>query len=244
MPDIFDATHHSRKSATTSSDHSSPDHAAGKDKKLPTRNRENPNRHVDDYSEVMRSEEPSLNPFDAFAPKPLQIYFDSQEKAEQVLLLLRRHPVTQFGWILAAIGLMFMPIIFSIVGLFSFLPARFQLASLVLWYLIVTGFVLESFLSWFFNVYIITDERIIDVDFLSLIYKNITSAKIDNIEDVTAETGGAIRSIFNFGTVRIQTAGTSAEIEFDDVPQPAKVTRLLNELLLEEEREKIEGRVN
>ena len=106
------------------------------------------------------------------------------------------------------------------------------------------GYALESFLTWFFNVFIVTDERLIDVDFLSLIYKNITAAKLDNIEDITAETGGAIRSIFNFGTVKVQTAGSQPEIEFEDVPQPAKVTRLLNELLLEEEREKIEGRAN
>jgi uncharacterized membrane protein YdbT with pleckstrin-like domain len=158
--------------------------------------------------------------------------------------LLRKHPITQIPWLIAAIGLFLAPALFSLVPFFDFLPARFNLAALFLWYLLVTGFVLEAALSWFFNVYIITDERIIDVDFLSLIYKNISSAKIDNIEDVTAETGGAIRSIFNFGTVRIQTAGASAELAFEDVPQPAKVTRLLNELLLEEEREKVEGRVN
>jgi len=102
----------------------------------------------------------------------------------------------------------------------------------------------ETFLTWFFYVFIITDERIIDVDFLSLIYKKVTVAKIDNIEDVSATIGGAIRSIFNFGTVEVQTAGSDAKISFEDVPQPSKVKQLLNELILEEEREKIEGRVN
>src|SRR5690606_33517842 len=102
----------------------------------------------------------------------------------------------------------------------------------------------ESFLTWFFHVFIITDERIIDVDFISLIYKQVTSAKIDNIEDVSSITGGAVRSIFDFGTVQIQTAGARPEIAFEDVPHPSRVKRLLNELLLEEEREKIEGRVN
>ncbi len=208
------------------------------------RNAHRPNRNVEDYSEVMRYEEPSFNPFDSFAPKPLQVFFDSQEKAERVLLMLRKHPITQVKWFLIALAMTFVPFLFSLVGLLEFLPERFQIAGLVLWYLIVTGFVLESLLTWFFNVYIITDERIIDVDFLSLIYKNISAAKIDNIEDVTAETGGAIRSVFNFGTVKIQTAGTNAELEFEDVPQPSKVTRFLNELMLEEEREKVEGRVN
>lgn len=207
-------------------------------------NTKRPNREVEEYSEVMRAEQPSKNVFDSFVPKPLNVYFDTQDKSEQVILLLRKHPVTQLPWVLIAVGLVFVPILFSIVHFLSFLPARFTLGGLVIWYLIVIGFVLESFLTWFFNVYIITDERIIDVDFLSLIYKNISAAKIDNIEDITAETGGAIRSVFNFGTVKIQTAGTNAELEFEDVPQPSKVTRLLNELLIEEEREKIEGRVN
>lgn len=235
MTEVFDGKTKKSKAAEVAAEESTP---------MPARNRVRPHKDVEEYSEVMRQEAPSANPFHAFAPKPTHVFFDSQEKAERVILLLRKHPITQIMWILVAIGLLFAPVLFSMVPFFTFLPARFGVAAGILWYLLVAGFIIESALTWFFNVYIITDERIIDVDFLSLIYKNISAAKIDNIEDVTAETSGAIRSIFNFGTVRIQTAGANAEIAFEDIPKPAKVTRLLNELLLEEEREKVEGRVN
>lgn len=208
------------------------------------KNQHRPHRKVEEYSDVIRNEVPSHSPLDSFAPKPVSVFFDAQEKSEQIILLLRRHPITLIPRLVAAFVLILTPLLFSLVPVFSFLPDRFNVAALVLWLLLIIGFLLETFLTWFFNVYIITDERIIDVDFLSLIYKNISAAKIDNIEDVTSITGGAIRSIFNFGTVKIQTAGASVEIQFEDVPQPAKVTRLLNEMLLEEEREKIEGRVN
>lgn len=200
-------------------------------------------RHADEYSEVMRYETPSRNPFDSFAAKPEGTFFDSQGQEEQVLLLLRRHPVTQLHWLVSAFLLLFFPLLLGYLPVGQLFSGLQLLAFLVLWYLIVTGFILESFLSWFFNVFIITDERVIDVDFLSLIYKNVSAAKIDHIEDITATTGGALRSIFDFGDVIIQTAGAQQEIEFEDVPHPAKVTKLLNELLLEEEREKIEGRV-
>jgi membrane protein YdbS with pleckstrin-like domain len=240
MPEVFDG----KKTTARVTKSAKPKAKAAISNKNPARNPDKPHRDVSEYSEVIRQEEPTKNPFEAYCPRPMNVFFDSQERAEQVILLLRRHPVTQIPWILIAIGLFFAPILFSLVPFFNFLPARFSVAALILWYLLVTGFVIESVLTWFFNVYIITDERIIDVDFLSLIYKNISAAKIDNIEDVTAETGGAVRSIFNFGTVKIQTAGANAEIAFEDVPHPSKVTRLLNELLLEEEREKIEGRVN
>lgn len=236
MPDIFD-------SAEFSEMDQHPNHVDEEESR--SRRKSNKNKkHIDEYSEVIRSELSSSNPLDAFAPKPLHVFFDSQEKTEQVILLLRRHPVTQITWVVVAILMLFAPLLFNSISMFAFLPPRFGIAATFIWYLLVMGFAIESFLTWFFSVFIITDERIIDVDFLSLIYKNISAAKIDNIEDITAETGGAIRSIFNFGTVKMQTAGANNELEFEDVPQPAKITRLLNELLLEEEREKVEGRVN
>lgn len=240
MPEVFNAQQPPSNSKKTVAESDIDTALAELEKSSP----DVPHRHVDEYSEVMRKEEPTVNPFQAFAAKPLEVFFEAQAKEEHVVLLLRKHPITQIPWVLIAIGLLFFPFLLASIGFFNFLPPTYNLAVVVFWYLLVTGFSLESFLSWFFNVYIITDERVIDVDFLSLIYKNISSAKIDNIEDVTAETGGAIRSIFDFGTVTIQTAGATAQFDFEDVPHPAKVTRLLNELILEEEREKIEGRVS
>jgi len=201
-------------------------------------------RDVDDYSEVMRRETSSNNSLKSFVAKPTEIFFDSQHSQEKVLLLLRRHPVTQVGWIITAIFLAILPFLFSAVGLLQFLPSNYQFAATIGWYLLIIGFSLESFLSWFYNVYITTDERIIDVDFYNLLYKNISAAKIDNIEDITTEAGGVLASVFNFGTVKIQTAGSVTEFDFEDVPQPAKVTAFLNEMLLEEEREQLENRTN
>jgi hypothetical protein len=201
-------------------------------------------RHVDEYSEVMRNEKPSTGILSAFMPKPVSVTFDNQDKSENIILVLRSHPFTLVKSILIILVLVFLPSVLSSIGMFDFMPIRYQMAALILWYLMTFGFALEVFLTWFFSVYIITDERIIDVDFISLIYKDISSAKIDKIEDVTAVTGGAIQSMFDFGTINIQTAGAKTEINFENIPHPARVTKLLNELILEEEREKIEGRVS
>jgi hypothetical protein len=201
-------------------------------------------RHVDEYSQTMKAEAPSRSVFDAYAAKPAHTRFESQHTEERVILVLRQHPITQVQWVVVALGLALLPFFFPFWRVFEFLPSRFEIAALALWYLLVMGFSLQAFLSWFYNTYIITDERVIDVDFQSLIFKNISSAKIDNIEDVTATTGGALRSVFDYGTVKVQTAATEKEFEFANVPHPSKVTALVNELLLEEEREKVEGRVN
>lgn len=199
-------------------------------------------RTVDDYSEVMRRERPSESVLLAYAPKPKHVAFDAQVKNEQVVLLLRQHPVVLVRPFLIIVLAIFFPMIMNISGILDFLPDRFHFAFAIGWYLVVFGFALESFLVWFFNVYIITDERIVDVDFLSLIYKNVSSAKIDNIEDVTVTASGALASIFDYGTVLIQTAAERTQFEFDAVPHPTRVAALLNEMILEEEREKLEGR--
>lgn len=237
MPDVFDATSPAKKSK-------------GKKKKsvvehvVETAQEKPKSRTVDEYSKILSEEAPTANPFRAYAAKPVRTYFDTQHHQEEVLLLLRRHPVTQLKWIIVAILLFMAPALFSAVGLLDFLPATYRFVAALGWNLLIIGFVLEAFLSWFYNVNIITDERIIDVDFTSLLFKNVSHAKLDNIEDVTATTSGTLGAIFDYGTVLIQTAAAVTEFEFEDIPHPNRVTTFLNELMVEEEREKLEGRAS
>lgn len=200
-------------------------------------------RDVTEYSEVMRSLSASHNPLSAFCVKPSNLHFATQDSSEKILLLLRKHPATQLPWVLlAAIGLV-IPMVWDLGSFLAFLPGSHQAAAVVAWYVALLVFVFEQFLSWYYNVNIITDERVIDVDFNSLIYRNISSTKLAKIEDVTATTHGVLGTIINYGTVTVQTAGEQREFEFENVPAPNTIVQLLNELLQEEELEQLEGRV-
>lgn len=188
-------------------------------------------------------EKETKNPLAAFVALPSNISFETQEDEEKIILLLRRHWITNLSWAVTAIAMMFAPLILQVVPLLDFLPPRFKFIIIVMWYLVILAFVFEKFLVWFFNVYIITDERIIDVDFISLVYRRITDAQIEKIQDITYKTGGFMRSIFDYGDIYIQTAGQKLEIEFESVPKPDKVVKVLNQLLTQEQLEKIEGRI-
>lgn len=208
-------------------------------------NKHHPKRNVEDYSEVMKNEKTTSNFFRAFISKPKNIHLDIQNKDETIILVLRQHLVTQIKSLLVlCLIVLFVPILLNFSGFMGTLPEKFIGAFYIFWVVLTFGLFTKSFLIWFFNVYIITDERIIDVDFTSMIYHDISNAKIENIEDVTARTTGPLAAIFDYGTILIQTAGEKTEFEFENVPQPAKVTKLISELVLEEEKEKIEGRVN
>jgi uncharacterized membrane protein YdbT with pleckstrin-like domain len=181
--------------------------------------------------------------FSAFVPKPRNLRFETQEKKEKIVLLLRRHPVTNVPWILLTIFLIFAPFFIKSLVSLDFIPGNYQLILFLCWYLLTFAFAFERFLTWFFNVNILTDERVIDVNFPTLLYREITETKIDKIQDVNIKTGGYIRSLFNFGDVLIQTAGAIPEICFEDVPDPQRVSQVINQLFYEEEQEKMEGRV-
>ncbi len=183
------------------------------------------------------------SPFSSFCYFPSGVKFASKDSQEEIVLFLRRHWITNIPWIAISLILLFAPAVLGSFPILSFLPDNFQFIAVAIWYMVVTAYILESFLDWFFNVCIVTDERIFDVDFVNLIYREITDANLDQIQDVTVRMGGAIRTIFNYGDVIIQTAGEVPRIEFTAVPNPDKVAKILRELRVEEEVEKMEGRV-
>jgi len=42
---------------------------------------------------------------------------------------------------------------------------------------------------------------------------------------------GSVRSVFNYGDVLIQTAGTLANFEFDRAPEPARIVRVIADMI-------------
>lgn len=183
------------------------------------------------------------NPLAWFYYYPDKVNFVNREPKEKVILLLRAHPITNLHWIFITIIMTLAPIFFLFFPFFEKLPGAYQNVLVIIWYMITFAFAFEQFLIWFFHVNIVTDERIIEVDFVSLFAREITDANIDQIQDVTSQIIGGAWTFFNFGNVIIQTAAEIPRITFERVPRPDDVTKVLRELRVEEEVEKLEGRV-
>lgn len=166
--------------------------------------------------------------FPAYLENPQNCTFEGQDPDEKILLLLRAHPITNLGWIVPAFLLsllpFFIPTIFSFFKLdITFLPPLYRLTFIVINYLLVLVIVFEGFLNWYFNVYIVSDKSIIDVDFNSILFKNIDMAPLRHVQDVSSSISGITQSIFHFGNVFVQTAGATENIDFNNVPMPDRV---------------------
>ncbi len=169
---------------------------------------------------------PSHSLLHSFCIRP-KARFETQMDEEEILLVLRAHPITQVPWILNGI---FIIVLLIFINLFA--ASIFSVGQLFIFNVGVVAFVFAyywfNFLSYFFNVGIVTNRRVVDVDFHAVIHKEITEARINKVEDITAKSGGYVASLFNFGNVFVQTAGNELNIEFGSVPRPSDVVKIIN----------------
>lgn len=111
------------------------------------------------------------------------------------------------------------------------------------WYLLTLGIFFENFALWFFNVYIITNKKVVDIDFDGLLYKNISETQLRNIEDVTSQVKGFFGMIFNVGNVYVQTAAEKREFEFTELDNPEEIRDIISDLA-EIKKRKAKGQIN
>lgn len=199
--------------------------------------------HTDSIEHKKEHPMSDVGPVSAYCYYPRNVKFVGTDAEEVIVLLLRKHWLTNLPWIIMGAILIAVPLPFVYFPVLEFMPERFLVVTILFWYLATSAYILEKFISWFFNVYIVTDERVFDVDFHNLVYREISDANIDAIQDVTSTIGGVIRTSFDYGDVIIQTSAEIPQIDFQAVPHPDRVAKILRNLRVEEEREKMEGRV-
>jgi len=178
----------------------------------------------------------------AFHFMPQGVHFETQESGEVIILLLRRHWITNVPWIVLSILLLIIPILilpFISQGgeLIVAIPQTFITLLIFVWYLLTFSYFYSHFLLWYFTVSIVTNERIVDIDYINILNKKFAATRISRVEDVTMRARGFLSAFFHYGDVEVQTAGTEPNFLFDSVPAPDRVVRIVNFLLGKQEEE-------
>ena len=176
-----------------------------------------------------------------------EIRFPGQHDNENVILFLRRH------WFIFLMRLLL--VIIAIIGLaaiyyfFTLLVSNMQegdyfnlllfgesLGTLFIWNLF---FIL--WLDFYLDAWIVTDERIININQKGFFNRDISELKLTKIQDVTSEIVGVIPTLLNYGNIYVQTAGEKERFVFYQIPDPNgiknKIIQLQEKERLEEDRE-------
>lgn len=170
--------------------------------------------------------------------------FETQEAGEEIRLLLRAHPIVllpSLGLFLALSALpLVAPALFGLlqVDLVQVFAPRQVFFTVVFWYLVLLGYLFYKLVFYYFNAYLVTNERIVDFDFKGILNKQTAYAKLGQIEDVTPKVVGFFGTFFHYGNVFIQTAAERPEFEFENVPNPDFVAEIIMGEMRSEEKER------
>lgn len=178
----------------------------------------------------------SKSSFSNFLVNPKVLTFAEQDSDEIIYLAVRPHLISNLSWMATSFFMVIVPLFFSYLNFLDFLPLNYHLSAIVFWYLITFMFTFEKFLSWYFDFYLITNKRVVDISFNNLLNKHFAQTDISMIQDVSSSVKGFLGTFFNFGDLLIQTAAEINQINFEKVPNPSKIIKLIKEL---QEAEKI-----
>jgi len=154
-------------------------------------------------------------------------YFADQMDDEEVLYVFRKHPVVMrkglvvgmllillstipvaikptlgFGWFFGGIG------IGMVVALFFFAP---------------------SWISWYYSIFILTDQRMIQITQKGLFNKAVVDMQLSQIQMVNYQIAGLQETMLGFGTLVMQTY--MGDLVIHDVHHPAKTQKKILEVL-------------
>jgi len=160
--------------------------------------------------------------------KNLQAFrLDSEER---VVLKFRKHWFIllrdSIGTALAALvpALALVLAAWANTSILSAMPAS-VISFIQFWWLLIVWLALSViWTNYYLDLWMITDKRIVSVDQTGLFSRKVTVLPFGSVQDVTVEQHGIIQTFLNFGTVKVQTAGPTAEnMTIVGVAKPAAV---------------------
>ncbi|HSX07980.1 MAG TPA: PH domain-containing protein [Candidatus Saccharimonadales bacterium] len=165
-----------------------------------------------------------------------QKYFADQFDHEEVLFIFRKHPIVmRRGLIIAGLGVLVGPL-YTLALTFlrpndspsmTFFGVSF-LVSLV----IATILFLPAWIGWHFSVFIVTDQRLIQITQKGLFHRSVVDMGLAQIQMVNYQVAGLAQTLFGFGTIMMQTF--VGDLVIHDVHHPATIQKKLLEILRDE----------
>lgn len=176
-------------------------------------------------------------------------YFPGQAPTERVFLVLRRSFITYISFLIIAL-IMSIPL-FVLAALLLRYPDLFvnetinELITLggSAYLLFILALLLYGFVDYYLDVYILTDERIVDIKQTGFFKREISELHLREVQDVSAQVKGFFPTMFHYGNIFIQTAAERENFIFYAVHHPYRVSKKiadLHENQIERDRLRIE----
>ncbi|PIR03070.1 MAG: hypothetical protein COV60_02345 [Candidatus Magasanikbacteria bacterium CG11_big_fil_rev_8_21_14_0_20_43_7] len=169
--------------------------------------------------------------------------FINQKSYEHIIYRIRRHPITFIPIVFMFLILLLVPfIVYIIIGtLFPEImtgPRTYPLLLLLGSTYILTMFLFfyVRFIDYYLDLWIVTNDRIIDIEQNNLFSRSITELDLFRIQDVTIEMHGLFSTLFDYGNITVKTASSNSHIIFTAAPHPNMIREELIKLSNEDRK--------
>lgn len=173
--------------------------------------------------------------------------FIHQKSYEKIVHKIRRDWVTLIPSCIGFLSLFTVPVIlyFFFGRLFPGLsPAGPAIPAIILavsiYYLSIILFFYTYYTTYYQNLLVVTNDRLIFIQQISLFARTISELDLFKIQDISSEVKGFLPSIFHYGTIRVQTAGTVEKFIINKIHDPEKLRRTILDMA-EQDRKFHEG---
>lgn len=160
-------------------------------------------------------------------------YFDDQFDDETVLYVFRKHPIVmRKGLIISSIAVLVGPVYTLAL---TYLKPN-DPPSMTFFFLSIIGSMvlagvlfIPSWMSWHFSVFIVTDQRLIQITQKGFFSRSVVDMGLNQIQMVNYEVAGLNETLLGFGTIMMQTL--VGDLVIHEVHHPAKIQKKLLEIL-------------
>jgi uncharacterized membrane protein YdbT with pleckstrin-like domain len=145
--------------------------------------------------------------------------------------LSRRHWVVLYPLLVLDALLGVVPLVLAIWVATKVDSNRAQLAILGIAVVWVLAIALRAYFRWYryhHDVWLITNQRLIDSLRRHWFHRKLASADLVDIEDVSMERHGVLQTLLDFGNLRVQTAGEQENFMLRNIHHPADVLTTLD----------------
>lgn len=177
--------------------------------------------------------------FDFFRNSKLS--FEGKKDSENIIIFTRRHWITLANICFGSFVASLLPLIIVVIGAPYIVAYQASVWFALFWviYLMCIWFVLFYRLTMHsLDVWIVTNERIIDSLQLGLFRRKVSELHLESIQDISVNTSGIIQSYFDYGNIEIQTSATAQRFLFEDAPHPIAVKDKIMDTAKEYEMER------
>lgn len=173
--------------------------------------------------------------------------FPSQRANESIYVFVRPYFLAFLPWIAIGLGLLIAAIIFVVLIVAGFPDILSDVLARNIFVIITSAFLLllvpfmtVAFLDFYYDLHIVTDRRLVDIDQNKLFSREINELALEEVQDVTTQNSGIFSSVFDFGHVLIETAGAQQKFEFNNVLHPREIASIILDLS-DQAKQRIEG---